>query len=348
MARPSRLLLLPVFLLFTLPAYAIDEPFLTACSDEKFSSQSKYHSNLHLFLSQLIDSVPTSPNFFSMAYLGNPLLPNSLVSLSAGPMPLPDIAQSASVSPPPKPPSTSPAFAKFFGIIDNSVMFVARNVENSSNPVVFKDELQRLMAVILPKASSSQSRFAVGKRMMEEQQNIYGLAWCSMDLTITDCLNCLSSVQDWLLTWKIGGRTAYSSCYIRFEVYDFLSLEVMSGTPRGPQTVPNVWRYWKEGWADRIIDDSLCGQYPSQEVLECMHIGLLCVQDNKDARPSIASLMMMFGSSSMTLPMPSTPAFYDGESIFRRGLSGGKVNQLDGGSVDEFGKIDHPSCASYS
>ncbi|KAG0477266.1 hypothetical protein HPP92_014107 [Vanilla planifolia] len=86
-------------------------------------------------------------------------------------MPLPDIAQTASVS-----------------------LSTKATVNESGG----WDELQRLMADILPKASSSQSRFAVGKRMMEEQQNIYGLAWCSMDLTITDCLNCLSSVQDWL------------------------------------------------------------------------------------------------------------------------------------------------------
>ncbi|KAG0477255.1 hypothetical protein HPP92_014096 [Vanilla planifolia] len=129
---------------------------------------------------------------------------------------------------------------KFFGIVDESLAVFLRNPENSSNPVVFQDELQRLMADILPKASSSQSRFAVGKRMMEEQQNIYGLAWCSMDLTITDCLNCLSSVQDWLLTWKIGGQAAYSSCYIRFEVYTFFSLDMISVTAGAPQTVPNV------------------------------------------------------------------------------------------------------------
>ncbi|KAG0478948.1 hypothetical protein HPP92_013667 [Vanilla planifolia] len=138
--------------------------------------------------------------------------------------------------------------------------------------------------------------------------------------------------------------------------YGVLVLEIITGRRSSYFQVSDqaanlpslVWQYWKEGLADRIIDDSLCGQYPLQEVLNCMHIGLLCIQNNNDLRPSISSLMMMFGSSSMMLPMPSTPAFYDRESIPRHGFSSGSINQLDGGSVDEFSKNDHPNCVSLT
>ncbi|KAG0477268.1 hypothetical protein HPP92_014109 [Vanilla planifolia] len=261
MARPSRHLPLPVFLLFTLPAYAIDGPFLTACSVDKFSSPSKYNSNLHLLLSNLTGSVPTSPNFFSTASIGSPPA-SQLFGLAQC---RPDATAGSCTECLSLASSTAPvnesggcgysnsaalryescylrySNQKFFGIVDRSLAVFAHNVENSSNPVVFEDELQRLMADILPKASTSESRFAVGKRMIEEvQQTIYGLAWCSMDVIINDCLNCLSSVQDWLLTWKIGGQAAYSSCYIRFEINAFFPLDMISVTTGAPQTVPNV------------------------------------------------------------------------------------------------------------
>ncbi|KAG0477256.1 hypothetical protein HPP92_014097 [Vanilla planifolia] len=260
MARPSRHLPLPVFLLFTLPAYAINGPFLTACSVDTFSSPSKYNSNLHLLLSNLTGAVPISPKYFSTASIGSPpasqlfglaqCRPDATagsctecLSLASSTAPVNESGVCGN--------SNSAALRyescylrysnqKFFGIVDRSLAVFAHNVENSSNPVVFKDELQRLMADILPKASTSESRFAVGKRMIEEQQTIYGLAWCSMDLIINDCLNRLTSVQGWLSAFLVGSRAAYSSCYIRFEVYPFFPLDMISVTPGAPQTPPNV------------------------------------------------------------------------------------------------------------
>ncbi|KAK8575332.1 hypothetical protein V6N12_063007 [Hibiscus sabdariffa] len=46
------------------------------------------------------------------------------------------------------------------------------------------------------------------------------------------------------------------------------------------------------------------------EMTRCIHIGLLCVQENVADRPTMASVVIMLNSNSLTLPMPSEPAFF--------------------------------------
>ncbi|OAY79936.1 Cysteine-rich receptor-like protein kinase 10 [Ananas comosus] len=70
-----------------------------------------------------------------------------------------------------------------------------------------------------------------------------------------------------------------------------------------------VWKHWTEGTAHEVLDPSLTGQCRSQDVLRCIHIGLLCVQEDPSDRPSMASVVLMLSSHSVTLPAPSTPAF---------------------------------------
>jgi len=46
------------------------------------------------------------------------------------------------------------------------------------------------------------------------------------------------------------------------------------------------------------------------EVLKCIHIGLLCVQENPDVRPPIAMVMSFLNNHSLELPSPQKPAFF--------------------------------------
>lgn len=39
-------------------------------------------------------------------------------------------------------------------------------------------------------------------------------------------------------------------------------------------------------------------------------MGLLCVQENAANRPTMASVVLMLSSATITLPLPSEPAFY--------------------------------------
>jgi hypothetical protein len=44
--------------------------------------------------------------------------------------------------------------------------------------------------------------------------------------------------------------------------------------------------------------------------MRCIHIGLLCVQDNVAKRPTMATIVLMLRSYSVTLSIPSEPAFF--------------------------------------
>jgi len=70
-----------------------------------------------------------------------------------------------------------------------------------------------------------------------------------------------------------------------------------------------TWRNWREGTAVNIVDPSLTNN-SRNEVMRCIHIGLLCVQENLTDRPTMATIMLMLSSYSLSLPIPSEPAFY--------------------------------------
>ena len=48
----------------------------------------------------------------------------------------------------------------------------------------------------------------------------------------------------------------------------------------------------------------------TNEIMRCIHIGLLCVQENEEDRPTMASIVLMLNSYSLSLPLPSEPAFF--------------------------------------
>ncbi|XP_020577392.1 LOW QUALITY PROTEIN: putative receptor-like protein kinase At4g00960 [Phalaenopsis equestris] len=71
-----------------------------------------------------------------------------------------------------------------------------------------------------------------------------------------------------------------------------------------------VWQNWKEGQALKAADQSLGDRYMAEQVLRCLQIGLLCVQEDPAQRPSIASVVVMLSSHSFLLPDPLIPAFH--------------------------------------
>ncbi|KAK6264884.1 hypothetical protein SCA6_020318 [Theobroma cacao] len=70
-----------------------------------------------------------------------------------------------------------------------------------------------------------------------------------------------------------------------------------------------AWKNWREGTALNIIDPTL-RDGSRNEMLRCIHIGLLCVQENVANRPTMATVVLMLNSISISLPLPSQPAFF--------------------------------------
>lgn len=71
-----------------------------------------------------------------------------------------------------------------------------------------------------------------------------------------------------------------------------------------------VWNLWKEGKVGSLIDKRI--SRPSEweaEVMRCMHIGLLCVQELPKDRPSTSAVLSMLISETIELPEPKKPAF---------------------------------------
>ncbi|KAK3431822.1 hypothetical protein EUGRSUZ_E03576 [Eucalyptus grandis] len=75
-----------------------------------------------------------------------------------------------------------------------------------------------------------------------------------------------------------------------------------------------IWKNWREGSLSNIVDPSIISG-SSIEIARCIHIGLLCVQENMISRPTMASVLLMLNSHSVTLQVPSRPTFYLHSSI---------------------------------
>ncbi|CAB4283560.1 unnamed protein product [Prunus armeniaca] len=111
---------------------------------------------------------------------------------------------------------------------------------------------------------------------------------------------------------------------VKSDVYSFgvLVLEIVSGQKNSgfrhgenaEDLLSFAWRSWREGTASNLIDPTL-KTGSRNEIMRCIHIGLLCVQENVADRPTMASVILMMNSYSFTLPLPSQPAFYLHRSI---------------------------------
>lgn len=69
-----------------------------------------------------------------------------------------------------------------------------------------------------------------------------------------------------------------------------------------------AWKNWKEETISKIIDPTL-KYYSGNEIKRCIHVGLLCVQEDIADRPVMNSVLLMLNSSSFPLAEPSEPAF---------------------------------------
>ncbi|XP_062087458.1 cysteine-rich receptor-like protein kinase 44 [Humulus lupulus] len=106
---------------------------------------------------------------------------------------------------------------------------------------------------------------------------------------------------------------------IKSDVFSFgvLLLEMISG-----QNINNfhqggliddllscTWTHWREGIASEMVDP-LMRVGSGCEIMRCIHIGLLCVQENLVDRPTMNTIVLMLNSNSTSLPLPSKPAFF--------------------------------------
>ncbi|CAN8243308.1 unnamed protein product [Cochlearia groenlandica] len=130
-------------------------------------------------------------------------------------------------------------------------------------------------------------------------------------------------------TRKIAGTFGYMApkyvMHGRFsmksDIYSFgiLLLEIISGKMNSSfnqidESANNLaihaWRLWRKGSALELFDPTLRENYHSDEVIRCIHIALLCVQEDPEDRPMMSTIILMLTSSTITLQVPRAPAFF--------------------------------------
>jgi len=67
-------------------------------------------------------------------------------------------------------------------------------------------------------------------------------------------------------------------------------------------------RIWKKGRALELVDSKIKESCIESEVLRCLHICLLCVQQNPEDRPTMTSVILML-ESHMELIEPKLHGF---------------------------------------
>ncbi|KAG6641584.1 cysteine-rich receptor-like protein kinase 25 isoform X2 [Carya illinoinensis] len=129
-------------------------------------------------------------------------------------------------------------------------------------------------------------------------------------------------------TRRIAGTFGYMSpeyamhgkFSVKSDMYSFgvLILEILSGkkissfsqSDGAGHLLSYAWKHWRDGTPLALLDPSLGDSYSINEVIRCLHCGLLCVQDDPADRPTIASVVLMLNSYSVTLPSPNQPAYW--------------------------------------
>ncbi|KAL2324337.1 hypothetical protein Fmac_023395 [Flemingia macrophylla] len=103
---------------------------------------------------------------------------------------------------------------------------------------------------------------------------------------------------------------------VKSDVFSFgvLVLEILSGKKNNYEShqaddlLSFAWMNWTNQTPFLILDPKLRGSYSRIEVRRCVHIALLCVQENPADRPSMANIMLALNSYSVTLALPRQPA----------------------------------------
>ncbi|KAL3742091.1 hypothetical protein ACJRO7_017555 [Eucalyptus globulus] len=113
----------------------------------------------------------------------------------------------------------------------------------------------------------------------------------------------------------------YGQFSVKSDVFSFgvLMLEIITGKKNRYSYISDdheglldyVWEQWRIGEPLEIVDPTIVKSYSVNEVIRCIHIGLLCIQNDKEARPAMDTIVLMLSSADfVSLPLPEQPTFF--------------------------------------
>ncbi|XP_034912722.1 G-type lectin S-receptor-like serine/threonine-protein kinase At4g27290 isoform X2 [Populus alba] len=129
---------------------------------------------------------------------------------------------------------------------------------------------------------------------------------------------------------------------IKSDVFSFgvLVLEIVNGKRnRGffhqdhkHNLLGHAWKLYKEERSFELINDSLKDTCNLSEVLRVIHVGLLCVQQAPEDRPTMSTVVLML-SSNIALPDPKEPGFFTERKLFDHESSSSKVDTCSANEI---------------
>ncbi|ESW31225.1 hypothetical protein PHAVU_002G220200 [Phaseolus vulgaris] len=106
---------------------------------------------------------------------------------------------------------------------------------------------------------------------------------------------------------------------VKSDVFSFgvLVLEIVSGKKNRGFYLANkelnllghAWKLWIEGNAWELSDSSIDTLNSASEVQRCIQVGLLCVQERAEDRPTMSSVVLMLSSDTASMSQPKNPGF---------------------------------------
>ncbi|KAM6585083.1 hypothetical protein CsatB_012085 [Cannabis sativa] len=75
-----------------------------------------------------------------------------------------------------------------------------------------------------------------------------------------------------------------------------------------PSLIAYAWELWSESRGLELVDGALLGIFDASEAIRCIHVGLLCVQDHAEDRPTMVDVVFML-TNETDRPQPKQPIF---------------------------------------
>jgi hypothetical protein len=85
-----------------------------------------------------------------------------------------------------------------------------------------------------------------------------------------------------------------------------------------------AWRLWVENKVLDLMDPALHEVCNSDQFVKCVNVGLLCVQEDPNDRPTMSNVVTMFDSEIATVPTPKQPAFVPWRGLSSKASSSSK------------------------
>ncbi|XP_010927986.1 G-type lectin S-receptor-like serine/threonine-protein kinase At4g27290 [Elaeis guineensis] len=130
---------------------------------------------------------------------------------------------------------------------------------------------------------------------------------------------------------------------VKSDVFSFgvLVLEIISGKKNRGVSISeykgnllaHAWSLWMEGNGLELVDESISNSISMVEAINCIKLGLLCVQESPKDRPTMSSVVLMLGNRNTSLPDPKRPGFFPTRA--RPEVESSK-SKTDSASINEF------------